>query len=252
MNNHPNNMNNHPNNMNNHHDNMNNHPDNMNNHPDNMNNHHNNMNNHPDNMNNHHNNMNNHPDNMNNHHDNNHHDNMNNHINNNHHDNMNNHINNNLIENEAKTNVDKFLQFVNKHKKNYKIPDDLLIKMRTKKIDEIVNIYNCSKKPSKTTINIDDSVYSDFKKSYQKLKQHYLDSTTALLNIMENKLLDKNSDSKTIEYKIKNITHIELNNIQLEIISQLTNYYTKCQTYYEESFSILADSFIPDEIYNNI
>lgn len=167
-----------------------------------------------------------------------------------------NNINNTLISQEstqkAKTNIDKFLQFADKYKKDYKIPENLLLKLRTKKVSEIVNLYTCSKNPSKTTIQINSDGYSDFKKSYQKLKQHYLDSTTSLLSIMENKLLDKTNDNDNTQYKIKNITDKQLNNIQIEVMTELTNYYTNCQTYYEESFQILANSLTPEELYNNI
>jgi len=168
-----------------------------------------------------------------------------------------NNINNNLIAQqqstqEAKTNIDKFLQFADKYKKDYKIPENLLLKLRTKKVSEIVSLYTCSKNPSKTTIQINSDGYSDFKKSYQKLKQHYLDSTTSLLGIMENKLLDKTNDNNNTQYKIKNITDKQLNNIQIEVMTELTNYYTNCQTYYEESFQILANSLTPEELYNNI
>jgi hypothetical protein len=56
--------------------------------------------------------------------------------------------------------------------------------MGTKKINEMVDFYECSTKPSNLKIKIDDSQYKEFKGIYQDLKQHYLDSTTSLLNII--------------------------------------------------------------------
>ena len=72
-----------------------------------------------------------------------------------------------------------------------------------------------------------------------------------LLNIIENSLLDKTEDSNTgiISYKVKTITNQQLNDIQLEVMKELTEYYTQCQKYYENGFNVLATSLVPNEVY---
>ena len=55
----------------------------------------------------------------------------------------------------------------------------------------MVSFYQCSTKPSKTQISIDDSQHKLFKSIYEDLKQHYIDYSNKLLSIIENQLLDK-------------------------------------------------------------
>ena len=176
----------------------------------------------------------------------------------------------------AKTNIGKFLQFVDKYKTYYEIPTEYNLTFETRDINDIVDFYTCSTEPSQIVINIDDSKYSDFKTSYQSLKQHYLDSSNKLLNIIESDLLEKvestnnnnkknnnnnnnnnnkkknnnnNNNNLNETYKLRTITNQKLSEIQLNVMQELTNYYTKCQKYYEEAFKHLADSLIPEELY---
>ncbi len=164
----------------------------------------------------------------------------------------------------AKTQIGKFLEFVDKYKTYYEIPEEYKLTFETNKIDDYVDFYTCSTKPSQVVINIEDSKYSEFKKSYQALKQHYLDSSNKLFSIVEDDLLEKveannnnnnnnknkkNNNAMTGNYKLRSITNQKLNEIQLEVMQELTNYYTKCQQYYEEAFKNLADSLIPEQLY---
>jgi hypothetical protein len=165
----------------------------------------------------------------------------------------------------AKTNIGKFLEFADKYKSYYEIPEEYKVAFETNDINEIVDFYTCSSQPSQVVINIDDSKYSDFKNSYQALKKHYLDSSNKLLSIIENDLLEKvepsnnnNNNKKTKnngnnnlkeQYKLRSITNQQLNKIQISVMQELSNYYSKCQKYYEEAFKYLADSLIPEELY---
>lgn len=168
----------------------------------------------------------------------------------------------------AKTNIGKFLEFADKYKSYYEIPEEYKLTFETNNINDIVDFYTCPESgPSQVVINIEDSKYSEFKKTYQALKQHYLDSTNKLLSIMENDLFEKveydnntnnkknknngNNGNNSLKenYKLQSITNQELNEIQIEVMQELSNYYTKCQKYYEEAFKQLADSLIPTELY---
>ncbi len=176
----------------------------------------------------------------------------------------------------AKSKIGKFLEFADKYKSYYDIPEQYKFAFETNNINDIVDFYTCSNSPSQIVINIDDSKYSDFKSSYQALKQHYLDSSNKLFSIIENDLLEKvehnnnnnnkknknnnnnnnnkngNNDTNNSlkeQYKLRSITNQELNEIQLNVMKELTNYYSKCQKYYEEAFRYLADSLIPEELY---
>jgi hypothetical protein len=178
----------------------------------------------------------------------------------------------------AKSKIGKFLEFADKYKSYYEIPEEYKFAFETNSINDIVDFYTCSSNPSQIVINIDDSKYSDFKSSYQALKQHYLDSSNKLLGIIENDLLEKfehnnnnnnnNNNNKKNKnngnsnnnnnrknnslkesYKLRSITNQKLSEIQLNVMKELTNYYTKCQKYYEEAFKYLADSLIPEELY---
>jgi hypothetical protein len=159
----------------------------------------------------------------------------------------------------AKSAVDKFAKFVEKYTKTNNLPDTYNINLKTKMVDDIVNFYECSSKPSRISIRIDDDKYADFNTTYKALKQHYLDSSTTLLDIAVNDLLEKeegsnnnkkNNEEPVVRYKLKNLTNKELDEIQLNVIHELTEYYTKCQKYYEEAFAQIAESVIPEELYN--
>ena len=56
------------------------------------------------------------------------------------------------------------------------------------------------------------------------------------------------NNSLAENYKLKAITSQALNEIQIEVMQELSNYYTKCQKYYEEAFKQLSDSIIPEEL----
>jgi hypothetical protein len=155
----------------------------------------------------------------------------------------------------AETAVGKFLQFFEKYNKEYNVPEELRIHMATKKAGDMVAYYECSSSPSKTKISIDESRFKMFKGIYQDLKQHYLDYSNNFLSIIEDQLLDKieKTDEVTGEalviYKLKSITNQSLNNIQLQVMKELTEYYTQCQQYYEDGFKALSESLVPDVTY---
>ncbi len=155
----------------------------------------------------------------------------------------------------AETSVGKFLQFFEKYNKEYNVPEELRIRMATKKAGDMVSYYECSSSPSKTKISIDESRFKMFKGIYQDLKQHYLDYSNNFLSIIEDQLLDKveKVDEVTGEtlviYKLKSITNQSLNNIQLQVMKELTEYYTQCQQYYEDGFKALSESLVPDITY---
>jgi hypothetical protein len=155
----------------------------------------------------------------------------------------------------AETAVVKFLQFFEKYNKEYNVPEELRIHMATKKAGDMVAYYECSSSPSKTKISIDESRFKMFKGIYQDLKQHYLDYSNNFLSIIEDQLLDKieKTDEVTGEalviYKLKSITNQSLNNIQLQVMKELTEYYTQCQQYYEDGFKALSESLVPDVTY---
>ncbi len=155
----------------------------------------------------------------------------------------------------TETAVGKFLQFFEKYNKEYKLLDELRIHMSTKKAGEMVDYYECSSSPSKTKISIDDSRFKMFKDIYQNLKQHYLDYSNNFLSIIEDQLLDKTekvdeiSGEALVIYKMKSITNQELNTIQLQVMQELTEYYTQCQQYYEDGFKALSNSLVPETTY---
>ncbi len=73
------------------------------------------------------------------------------------------------------------------------------------------------------------------------MKNHYIDSTTNLMSILENNLIMQSRDSDIeTQFKLKSITNNELNLIQMKVMNELTNYYTKCQNYYESAFIALS------------
>jgi len=135
--------------------------------------------------------------------------------------------------------VDKFIDFVNKYNKDYLIKDEYKINLRPKTIQELSN-FKCTSEPSNVIIKINDSKFSEFKSIYQKMKNHYINSTNNLMSILENSLIEQSKDVNDIKFKLKSITNNELNLIQLKVMHELTSYYTKCQEYYESAFIALS------------
>ena len=142
----------------------------------------------------------------------------------------------NLNENIDKSIVEQFLQFVGKYNNDTNVSDEYKIKLRPKTVEEISN-FKCSQEPSNLLIKINDAKFSDFKSIYQAMKNHYINSTTGLMDILENSLVEKTDEGM---FKLKTLTNNQLNDVQSSLMRELTTYYTKCQEYYENGFAALA------------
>ncbi len=139
--------------------------------------------------------------------------------------------------------VEKFIEFVNKHSAQYKMDENFDLNLRPKTNEEIVEHFRCNTEPSTLTVKINDKEFYEFKKAYQRLKQHYLDSTKELLSILENKIIDKTQGNPfESEYKLRAVTNNQLNDIQIEVMRKLTLFYTRCTDYYQLAFTKLAES----------
>ena len=151
--------------------------------------------------------------------------------------------------------VGKFIEFVDKYSNEYKMNDNFAFDLRPKSTEEIVEHFKCTTEPSTLTVKLNDKEFYEFKKAYQKLKQHYLDSTQELLSILENKIVDKTTGNPLESgYKLRAVTNNQLNDIQVDIMRKLTLFYTRCQDYYQLAFSKLAESVksIDEQDKNNI
>jgi hypothetical protein len=145
--------------------------------------------------------------------------------------------------NKLLSSVEKFIEFVDKYSNQYKMDDNFSFDLRPKTNEEIVEYFKCNNEPSSLTIRMNDTEFYEFKKAYQRLKQHYLDSTKDLLAILENKIVDKTPGNPfESEYKLRPVTNNQLNDIQIDIMRKLTLFYTRCQDYYQLAFAKLAES----------
>ena len=139
--------------------------------------------------------------------------------------------------------VESFIEFVDKYSNQYKMDDNFSFDLRPKTNEEIVEHFKCNNEPSSLTIKINDKEFYEFKKAYQRLKQHYLDSTKELLSVLENKIIDKTAGNPfESEYKLRAVSNTQLNDIQIDVMRKLTLFYTRCQDYYQLAFSKLAES----------
>lgn len=139
--------------------------------------------------------------------------------------------------------VESFIEFVDKYSNQYKMDENFSFDLRPKTNEEIVEYFKCNNEPSSLTIKINDKEFYEFKKAYQRLKQHYLDSTKELLSVLENKIIDKTAgNSFETEYKLRPVSNNQLNDIQIDVMRKLTLFYTRCQDYYQLAFTKLAES----------
>jgi len=144
--------------------------------------------------------------------------------------------------------LNRFLTFVNKYNTEFNISKEYQLNFRPKTVSEIANKYKCSSEASNVIIKLEDSKYNEFKNIYKKMKNHYTSMTDVLLDIAENSLLSNNNG----EYQIRSLTSSDLNSLQTKVMKTLTNYYTKCQSYYQDAFEKLSDALLlPENIQNN-
>ena len=121
--------------------------------------------------------------------------------------------------------------------------DNFSFDLRPKTNEEIVEHFKCNNEPSSLTIKINDKEFYEFKKAYQRLKQHYLDSTKELLSVLENKIIDKTAgNTLESEYKLRAVSNSQLKDIQIDVMRKLTLFYTRCNDYYQLAFTKLAES----------
>lgn len=131
--------------------------------------------------------------------------------------------------------MSNFINFVEKLNKNKQINPKYKLHLRPKTIDEL-STYKCTSEPSNVVIKINDSKFTNFKDIYEKMKSHYNNSSSSLIDILESKILDKTGDN----YSIKSLNNAQLNEIQHQVMLELVNYYTKCQELYDSAFTSLA------------
>ena len=145
--------------------------------------------------------------------------------------------------NSDATPLRQFLSFIQEYNKEFDVPEEYQLNLRPKTVSEISEKYECTSEPSQVTIQLDDKKYKEFRKVYKKMKDHYLSMSSKLLGIMEDSIIKAESNS----YSLRPLTSSQLNTLQTKVMKNLTEYYTKCQGYYQDAFSNLSDAILAKE-----
>jgi len=149
--------------------------------------------------------------------------------------------NNNVSDTKRQENFDKFVKFVESSNKYSDIDSNIfdILKMRFKLPDSQSMKLICSAADEETgtiLLDLSDSLLKPFLSNYSDMKKSYLQNCDNLLTILETKLLKKVGEN---QFTLRELNNIELNLVDRQIKSIISQMVKNCQTKYLKGISLL-------------